>query len=457
MLHPPLDREVMIKKDNPHLTRKNVEALAEWQGNPDWMRQARLKYFELFEKLPMPGRRDEEWRKSDISQLAYDRYVPFLTEEQPEYSIDSLPEGFQVQLSTEEQSNGLCIAVDGRKAYSKLAQQLQEKGVIWTDMKTAVREYPELVQKYFMTSVDENEENKFTALNAAFWNSGMFLYIPKNVHLDLPLHMINFFDNTQLLHNLHTVIVLEQGASAVYFDEFASSEKQEQAWVNSAVEIFVGDGARLKYISLQNLSGNVYNFAHRRARIERDAVMNWLVGTFGSEFTKSTISSILNGEGAETQMLGIAFGERNRFIDQHTHQIHEAPHTRSDLLFKNAIMEGGRTVYRGVIRIAQHAQRSDAYQANRNLMLGDNARAESIPALEIIANDVRCTHGATVGKIDPEQLFYLQSRGLSRPEAVQLLVRGFFFPVLQHIEQEYISERMSEIIEERTATVIDKI
>ncbi len=457
MLHPPLDREVMITKDNPHFTRKNVEALAEWQGNPDWMRQARLQYFELFEKLPMPGRRDEEWRKSDISKLAYDSYLPFLTDEQPAYSLDTLPSKFDIELPDEAQTNGLYLAVDGRQAYHRLSDELKSKGVIWTDMKTAVRDYPELVQKYFMQSVDESEENKFTTLNAAFWNSGMFLYIPKNVDIKLPLHMINWFDNTKMVHNLHTLIVLEQGASAVYFDEFASAEKDQQAWVNSAVEIFVENGARLQYISLQNLSGNVYNFAHRRARIGRDAVMNWLVGTFGSEFTKSTISSILNGEGAETQMLGIAFGERNRFIDQHTHQIHEAPHTRSDLLFKNAIMEGGRTVYRGVIRIAQHAQRSDAYQANRNLMLGDNARSESIPALEIIANDVRCTHGATVGKIDPDQLFYLQSRGLSRPEAVQLLVRGFFFPVLQHIDQEYITGRMNEIIEKRTETVIDKI
>ena len=454
MLHPPLDREEMIKTQNPEFTRKNVEALAEWQGNPDWLRQLRLQYFELFEQLPMPGRKDETWRRTDISGLEYEKYVPFRPGDTGTYDESNLPAAVASHFPQENQISALFLNVDGQIVLSKKLNELRKKGVIWTDLKSAAREFPELVQKYLLKSIDAADESKFTALNAAFWNSGMFLYVPKNVELDLPLHVINWLRSAEMVHTPHTLIVLDQGATATYFEEILSDADQEgQSWVNGVVEIFVEPAARLQYISSQNLSNSVYNFAHRRAVINRDGVMNWMVGTFGSQLTKSTISSILKGEGAETQMLGIAIGEKERFIDQDTHQIHDAPHTRSDLLFKSAILEGGRTVYRGVIRIAQHAQRSDAYQANRNLMLGDNAKAESIPALEIIANDVRCTHGATVGKIDPEQLFYLQSRGLSRAEAKKLLVNGFFVPVLQNIPHEYIHGRLTAIIEQRTQAV----
>ncbi len=304
-----------------------------------------------------------------------------------------------------------------------------------------------------MKTLEQPGENKFTALNAAFWNGGMFVYIPENTEIALPLHALHWIDDTRIVHNPHTIVVVGQGASVTYFDEYISPPAQKQAFVNAMVEIFVEPGATFQYISLQNFAKNVYHFAHRRAIIDRDARMNWLIGTFGSELTKSSVSSLLHGEGAETQMLGVAIGEKDRFIDQHTHQIHEAPHTKSDLLFKNAVTEGGRTVYRGVIRIARHAQQSDAYQANKNLMLGENARAESIPALEIIANDVRCTHGATVGKLEPDLLFYLQTRGLPRQEAKRLLVNGFFHPVLQHVPHEYIANRMYSIIEERTREV----
>jgi Fe-S cluster assembly protein SufD len=233
-----------------------------------------------------------------------------------------------------------------------------------------------------------------------------------------------------------------------------STELGQQAFADGVVEIFVKPGAKLQFISLQNYGHTVYNFAHKRALIERDATMNWLVGTFGAQLSKSVIGSILKGAGGNTEMLGLCFGDSNQVIDQNTLQIHQAPHTKSDLLFKTALKEKSRSIYKGTIKVVHDAQKTDAYQANRNLVLGRQARADSIPSLEIEANDVRCTHGATVGTVDTEQLFYLMSRGLSRDESVKIIVDGFFEPVLRRIPDEHVAARLRKTIYEKTAAIV---
>ncbi|MDZ7292822.1 MAG: Fe-S cluster assembly protein SufB [candidate division KSB1 bacterium] len=455
MIQPEVDREVMIKEENPHFSRKNVEAIAEWKAEPDWMRARRLELFELFRKLPMPGRKDEDWRRTDISALEYTRYLPFEPIIAPPVkSFDELPDLVRRAFDAESEVDNLIVNHNGQRIFRQTTSQIERAKVIFTDLDDAVRRYPELVQQYFMQSGAQAQDEKFVALHGAFWNGGTFLYVPRNVKVEAPIRSFNVLSRSQAASFDHVLIIVEEGAEITFFEENVSAELNQQAFSNSVVEIFVKPGAKLQFISLQNHGHTVYNFSHKRALIERDATMNWLVGTFGSRLSKSVIGSIMVGPGSSTEMLGLSFGDSDQVIDQNTLQIHQAPHTKSDLLFKTALKERSRSIYKGTIHVVHGAQKADAYQANRNLVLGRQARADSIPGLEIEANDVRCTHGATVGTVDEEQLFYLMSRGLSRDEAVKIIVDGFFEPVLRRIPDERVVARLRETIEAKTATIV---
>jgi Fe-S cluster assembly protein SufD len=445
----------MIKTENPNFARKNVEAIAEWKAEPDWMRSRRLHFFERFEKLPMPGRKDEDWRRTDITGLEYARYLAFEPLVEPEVKkFSELPGLVQNAFVSEKEAGNLLVNHHGQPIYRQTTEQLERAKVIFTSLSEAVKHYPELVQKYFMQSGAQAQDEKFTALNGAFWNGGTFLYIPKNVKVEAPVRSISVLSRAKAAAFDHVLIVLEAGAEVTFFEENVSADLHQQAFFDGIVEVFVKPGAKLQYISLQNFGRTVYNLSHKRALIERDATMNWLVGTFGAQLSKSVIGSILQGSGGNTEMLGLAFGDSNQLIDQNTLQIHQAPHTKSDLLFKTALKEKSRSIYKGTINVAPGAQKADAYQANRNLVLGRDARADSIPGLEIEANDVRCTHGATVGTVDAEQLFYLMSRGLSRDQSVKIIVDGFFEPVLRRIPDEHVAARLRKTIDEKTAAIV---
>lgn len=455
MIHPELDREVMIKTENPNFSRKHVEAIAEWKAEPDWMRSRRLQLFAAFEKISMPGRKDENWRRTDITGLEYARYLAFEPiAETPAQSFSALPELVQRAFAAESAAGNLLVNHNGQQIFRRTTAALEPAKVIFTSLDEAVKRHPELVQKYFMQSGAQSQDEKFTTLNGAFWNGGTFLYVPKNVKVETPVRNFNVLSRAKAAAFDHILIVVEEGAEVTFFEENLSTELQQQAFVNNIVEVFVKPGARLQYISLQNYGHTIYNFSHKRALIERDATMNWLVGTFGAQLSKSVIGSLLQGAGGNTEMLGLCFGDSNQVIDQNTLQIHEAPHTKSELLFKTALKEKARSIYKGTINVVPGAQKTDAYQANRNLVLGREARADSIPGLEIEANDVRCTHGATVGTVDAEQLFYLMSRGLSRGEAVKIIVDGFFEPVLRRIPDEHVAARLRKTIDEKTAAIV---
>jgi Fe-S cluster assembly protein SufD len=445
----------MIKTENPNFSRKNVEAIAEWKAEPDWMRARRLQFFEQFEKLPMPGRKDEDWRRTDITGLEYARYVAFEpVAEKEAKSFGDLPEVVRSAFESEKEAGNLIVHHNGRQIFRRTAEQLERAKVIFADLHEAVKRYPELVQQYFMQSGAQAQDEKFTALHGAFWNGGTFLYVPKNVKVEAPVRSFSVLSRAKAAAFDHVLIVVEEGAEVTFFEENVSTELGQQAFSDGVVEIFVMPGAKLQFVSLQNYGRTVYNFAHKRALIERDATMNWLVGTFGAQLSKSVIGSILTGPGGNTEMLGLCFGDSNQVIDQNTLQIHQAPHTKSDLLFKTALKEKSRSIYKGTINVVHGAQKADAYQANRNLVLGRQARADSIPGLEIEANDVRCTHGATVGTVDADQLFYLMSRGLSRDESVKIIVDGFFEPVLRRIPDEHVAARLRKTIDEKTAAIV---
>jgi Fe-S cluster assembly protein SufD len=289
-------------------------------------------------------------------------------------------------------------------------------------------------------------DEKFAAHNAAMWKHGLLVVVPKGVELEQPLY-VRISATGQTFWRL--VVVVEEGARASLIEEYASPATDTEAYSNAVTELFVEPAAKLEYVSLQNLSHETWHFATHHARVERDAELDWVAGGFGSKRGKTWIQNDLNGRGATSRVTGAYFADGTQHLDYDTFQEHIAPDCESDFHFKGALRDEATAVWRGMIRVEKDAQKTNAYQECRNLMLSPTTHAVPIPGLEILANDVRCTHGATVGRVNREDLFYLMSRGLKRPEAERLIVRGFFQDVLDRIELEPVRDAVTAALEAR--------
>jgi Fe-S cluster assembly protein SufD len=287
---------------------------------------------------------------------------------------------------------------------------------------------------------------KFAAHNAALWQHGLLVVVPRGVELEKPLY-VRISATGQTFWRL--VVVAEEGARASLIEEYASPAAETEAYSNAVTELFVEQAAKLEYVSLQNLSHDTWHFATHHARVERDAELDWVAGGFGSKRGKTRIQNDLNGRGATSRVTGAYFADGTQHLDYDTFQEHIAPDCESDFAFKGALRDEATAVWRGMIRVEKDAQKTNAYQECRNLMLSPTTHAVPIPGLEILANDVRCTHGATVGRVNREDLFYLMSRGLQRPEAERLIVRGFFQDVLDRIELEPVRDAVTAALEAR--------
>ncbi|HWV34351.1 MAG TPA: Fe-S cluster assembly protein SufD [Thermomicrobiales bacterium] len=432
-------------------SRDGVEALSRSRNEPEWVLQQRLAAWDTYERLPMPTRQDEEWRRTDLRRLKLDRLTSSTNGNGKVDSLDALVGGteHQMQFGPAEHRAGISVAKDATSAYHDVDPSLAEKGVIFTDLDTAMREHGDLVRQYFMTKAVPVEFGKFEALHAAMWQTGTFLYVPKGVSISLPFRSFAISQEPDSALFTHSLVVLEEGAEAFFVDAFQSETQEDPAFTSVVVELILNNDAKLRYVQVQDWGRHIWNFMTQRAVLERDSELKSLEVTLGSKFSKNSIGSHLRGEGALAEMLGISFGDDGQFFDHHTWQLHEAPYCTSDLEFKGALKEGARSVFSGLIKVDEIAQRTDAYQQNRNLVLDRTARADSIPNLEIGANDVRCTHGATVSQVVPEHLFYLQARGIPRAEAQKLIVEGFFRPVIDRIPVEEIQEFLQNAIAQK--------
>jgi len=292
-------------------------------------------------------------------------------------------------------------------------------------------------------------DEKFAAHNAAMWENGLLVHVPAGVVLEKPLYVrvANATEGGSLFWRL--LVVAEPDSRFTLIEEYTSPSSELASYTNAAVEIVVKQAAKVEYVSVQNLSRGTWHFASHHARVDRDAELDWVAGGFGSAKGKVRIQNDLAGTGATSRVTGAYFADGTQHLDYDTFQEHIAPNTTSDFAFKGALRDTARTVWRGMIRVEEGAQKTNAYQENRNLLLSKTAHADSIPGLEIMANDVRCTHGATLGQIDREQLFYLMARGLSRSEAERLIVRGFFQDVLDRVELEPVRDALVAALEAR--------
>ncbi|HEX3807473.1 MAG TPA: Fe-S cluster assembly protein SufD [Gaiellaceae bacterium] len=291
------------------------------------------------------------------------------------------------------------------------------------------------------------DDDKFAVENLARWTHGLLVHVPKGVELDKPLYVQVTSNGGSLYWRM--VVKAEEGARFTLIEDLSSAADDVVAYTNAVVELFVEPRAKIEYVSLQNLSKETWHFGRHKALLERDSELDWVLGGFGSKRGKVWIENDLVGEGATSRVTGAYFADGDQHLDYDTFQEHAAPNTESDFAFKGALRERATAVWRGMIRVEENAQKTNAYQENRNLLLSDQAHADSIPGLEIMANDVRCTHGATLGKVNREELFYLMARGLSRAEAERLIVRGFFQDVLDRIELEPVREALGAALEAR--------
>jgi len=436
------DPQLHAQAQETGFSREGVEAISRARIETGASRDARMRGWELYESLPMPARTDEEWRRTDLRGLKLDRLRPAAGVEDPGIApLQALEEAgvedaaAQIALGP---NAGVIVQRDASTILTTLDPEVAAKGVIFTDLAKAYSEHPELVERYFMTQAVQPSMGKFQALHAAFWQGGSFLYVPKGVTVEAPFRAFSLISQPGAAVFSHTLAVIEEGAQAFVADAFRSPSQDVQSFASAVVELIIGQDAKLRYVQVQDWGRDVWNFMTERAILGQDATLNSLHVTLGAKFSKSSIAAHLRGKNTLAEMLGIYFGDGDQFFDHHTWQLHESPYGTSDLEFKGALKGNARSVYSGLIKVEEGAQKTDAYQQNRNLVLSRTARADSIPNLEIAANDVRCTHGATISQVEEEHLFYLQTRGLPRSEAQNLIVEGFFRPIIDRVPVEEI-------------------
>jgi Fe-S cluster assembly protein SufD len=404
--------------------------------------------------MPMPSLKAEEWRRTDYTKIKWDE-AGLLTHTHGEAAgLDVIPQQHRNPLIGDQQG-GLIAAVNGRIVHSELNGDLAAQGIIFCDLDTAIREHGALIRPLLMTKAIKPGDGKFAALNAALWTHGVFLYVPAGKKVTLPLHSV-FYNTTSGLTLGHILVVLEEGAEATYLHEYLSAPHvtTEAAYVG-ATELLVGKYADLKYVSLQDWGRNVYDFRHERGRVGEHGKLDWVLGTMGSKLTKDFSEIELDGEFSWGRISALYFADSDQLFDHDTQQNHNAPHTTSDLLFKGALKGSAKTVWQGMIKVLPAAQKTDGFQANRNLVLSKDARADSIPGLEIEANDVRCTHAATIGKLEEEPIFYLMSRGMTRADAERLIVVGYFDQIMDRIPFEDVKHRLQQHIQEKLESRVE--
>jgi Fe-S cluster assembly protein SufD len=384
----------------------------------------RAELLERYHALSLPTTRDEHWRFTDLSGFDPDAWAAA-----DEAGAETAPLSF-----VELDASGIAT--------------LDERGLTVVSAPDGIR-FEALTDTEPLLGSLVKADDKLRAHNAAVWQHGLLVRIPAGVELERPLFLrvTNTVEGGSLFWRV--LVVAEPGSRFTLIEELGSADPELTGYANAAVEIVVHDGAKVEYVNVQNLSRRTWLFSSNHARVERDAELDWVAGGFGSAKGKVWIQNDLVDRGATSRVTGAYFADGTQHLDYDTYQLHAAPDTESDFAFKGALRDAARTVWRGMIRVEEGAQKTNAYQENRNLLLSKTAMANSIPGLEILANDVRCTHGATLSQVDREQLFYLMARGLPRSEAERLIVRGFFQDVLDRVELEPVRDALGAALEAR--------
>lgn len=398
-------------------TRSDVEALSASLNEPDWVLERRLEAWGWFEKLELPGEKEEPWRYSNLARLKF-------------------------KLDKFSATSGAGVVQPSPPPAEEL-----DGGVIITDIHTAIAEHPDLVRPHLFSQFNAGN-HLFSALHGALFSGGTFIYVPRGKTISGPVTYECRLDGEGKSVFPHTLIVAEEASELCYIENFVSTGLQSQALSDAAIEVVAGQASRVFSVTIQNYEKGVWHFQNQRNRTGRDAHFKSLVVTLGGTFSRTEATTEIQGEGNSVDMMGIYFAGEGQHFDFRTMQDHAAAHSTSDLLYKGALKGNARTVYSGQIRVRPEGRETDAYQTNRNLVLSDHAMANSKPELEIENNDVRCSHAASVGQMDENEIFYLQSRGIDRRSAERLIVKGFLAAVLGKVNRKDVEEMVDGLLEE---------
>lgn len=420
-------------------------------GEPAWLRERREHAWVVYERTPMPTTRLEEWRYTDLRRKLDLPALKLSAAPTAGDDFEAWPLRLREAMAQDREASGHLVIIDGHVVHADVDADLAGKGVVLMSLHEAVQKHEGLVKEYLATKAVPPEEGKFAALNAALWNDGIFLHVPRGVRLDLPVRVTRWYSEAGVAYFSRTLIVAETASQVSFVDEVLSDDFAAQTLTSSAVEVIAQDGAQVQYVAVQRLGRGGFYQAVQRTLAGRDATLDTLNVALGGTTTRVDLNARLLGPGANSDMLGLYFGDEDQHFDFSTSQDHVADHAGSDLLYKGALDGHSRAVFRGIIRVHKGAQRTDAYQTNRNLLLSPHARADSLPNLEIEADDVKCSHGATVGELDADAKFYLMSRGLSRTQAERLVVLGFLGEVLSRLPLGGVSEKVTRVIQQKLA------
>jgi len=411
---------------------------------PEWFQSARCEAWNRFEKLAWPKRTDESWRFTDLKKI--DIAGAKRAEE-----VAEAAELISRSTSLEAVSGRMIFANDRMVHHSILSDELRAKGVIWESLGIAVREHAEIVRRHFMTQPVLLGGDKFAALHQANVTNGTFLFIPKNTEISLPIEVFHWMSGDNVAVFPHTLIVVGENSRVTLVDHFLGASSKTSGVACGVNDLFLETGAKLTYVNVQGWSENTKAFQMNSTVVGRDAASTSLTLNLGAAYARGESVSHLAGQGGRSDMLSVNVTNGRQEIDQRTFQIHEVPNTASDLLYKNSLDDQARTLFAGLIRVEPGAHKTDAYQKVRNLLLSDEAEANSAPGLEIEADDVRCTHGATSGQVEAEELFYLLARGIPMKQAQKLIVHGFLQEAIDRLGNEAIAKVLGERVSEKFA------
>lgn len=429
----------------------DVEALSAKLKEPEWLQEKRRVSWTVFEETPMPTTSDEDWRRTDLRKVKwgdFKRAEPssLVQAGQQIDELSDLPEDVRDAVEEEYPATGRIVIANGQVVYYELDPAVAKQGVIFTDLSTAVAEHPDLVRKYLGTEAVPPSNSKFAALNNALWQGGIFLYLPKEVEVENPFQVAYILEGEGSAIFPRTLIVADRFSSATYIEENISRGEHGQALNTGVTEIYSLEGAQIRHVDVQHWGEDVYNFNVKRSVSQRDSTVIWETGQLGGRLTKTYYDSLLPGDGSTMEFNGVYFMEDRQHLDLDCLMQHIGLATNGDLLLHGALKENSRSVFTGLIKIEPTGQQTNSYLKNENLLLDRTSRSDSIPSLEIDANDVRASHGATVSKIEEEYVFYLMSRGIPRNTAVRMVVEGFFYKVFDRMYNERVRQKLFDAV-----------
>ena len=398
----------------------------------------RLAAYNIYQQLPMPSRKIRAWRKSGLDKFFPEKFLIDPTRHQNPTDISNIKQ----TIISKPDVAGLIILTSDGKTEVKLNKNLEDQGVLLCSLRIAEEEHPEIIES-MIGGIVSADESKFSAFTQSLDSDGVLFYVPKGIKIQKPIQSIYVAEGDHQVRTFHLLIYLEEEGSVTFIQEWVGLGNEQAANLHSGVvEVKVGEGAELNFVEIQSWNDAWWSILHERAKLLKNSHLNWMIYADGSYYSRTFLGVNLMGENARTEMTGISLNTNNTQIDFDTYQQHSAENTKSDLLFKNAMANSSRSVWSGMIKVEKSALKTDGYQANKNLLLCGTPHVESIPGLEILADDVRCSHGVTVGEIDADQVFYLTSRGIPEGEAKQLIAEGFLSSSLNRISNEVVREKI---------------